>query len=151
MALCDKSVIVRKLPEIADKKLTRAFLRDLGPALEAGRPQIVLDCTALRSAGHGTMFLLLNCLEEAMKHRGDVKLAAAPGSVRASFEAAGLNRLFEIFDTEADAVNSFQRKSAGYATQRLAGNGGSSAAEHPHTSAVPYPPLLVVKMIRSEQ
>jgi hypothetical protein len=49
--------------------------------------------------------LLLCCLEEAMKRNGDVKLAAIPAGAEATVE---LIRLFEIFETSADAVKSFR-------------------------------------------
>jgi anti-anti-sigma regulatory factor len=53
--------------------------------------------------------LLLCCLEEAIKRNGDVKLAAVPAGARSTLELTGVDRLFEIFDTNVDAVNSFRR------------------------------------------
>jgi anti-anti-sigma regulatory factor len=54
-----------------------------------------------------TMLLLLDCLEDAMKRNGDIKLAAIPEAARASLELTGIDRLFEVFDTSADAVGSY--------------------------------------------
>jgi anti-anti-sigma regulatory factor len=61
------------------------------------------------------LYLLLCCLEEVMKRNGDVRLAAVWPEARASLKLSGIERLFRIFDTTADAVDSFQR-STGAAT-----------------------------------
>jgi anti-anti-sigma regulatory factor len=53
--------------------------------------------------------MLLCCLEEAMKRDGDVKLAAISPSARDTLERTRVDRLFEIYETESDAVNSFFR------------------------------------------
>jgi anti-anti-sigma regulatory factor len=53
--------------------------------------------------------LLLSFLEEAMKRNGDVKLAGVPQEAMAALELAGVDRLFEIFATNAEAVSSFRR------------------------------------------
>ena len=53
--------------------------------------------------------MLLCCLEEAMKHNGDVKLAAVTPSVGEILELTRVDRLFEIYETQTEAVNSFFR------------------------------------------
>jgi len=52
--------------------------------------------------------LLLGCLEEAIKRNGDVKLSAVPKAAKAILEVTGVSRLFEVFDTNAEALISFQ-------------------------------------------
>ena len=71
------------------------------------RPYLVLDCSNIRHMDNSVVRLLLHCLEEAMKRNGNVKLAGIPSAVNPIFGTNGANRLFEIFDTTADAVNSF--------------------------------------------
>lgn len=53
--------------------------------------------------------LLLCCLEEAMKRNGDVKLSAIPRGAEALLERTGVNRLFDIFHSSAEAVSSFHQ------------------------------------------
>jgi hypothetical protein len=53
--------------------------------------------------------LLLHCLEEAMKRNGDVKLAAVPTAAAVLLVSTGVARLFEAYDTTAEAVNSFHQ------------------------------------------
>jgi len=56
-------------------------------------------------------------LEEAIKRSGDVKLAAVSAGARSALKLVGVDRLFEIFDTNAEAVNSFRRLSVERASQ----------------------------------
>ena len=73
------------------------------------RPYLVLDCSAITHLDNSVVHLLLRCLEEAMKRNGDVKLAGIPLMTEGVPGLTGTGRLFEIFDTTADAVNSFHQ------------------------------------------
>jgi len=53
--------------------------------------------------------LLLRSIEEVMKRNGDVKLAAVSPETAAILEMTRVDRLFEIFDSCSDAVESFSR------------------------------------------
>lgn len=90
-------------------KRGRRFFRELGSRLNIDRPCIVLDCSKVREMDRFAIHMLLCCLEEAMKRDGDVKLAAVSASARETLEVTRVDRLFEIYDTEAEAVNSFFR------------------------------------------
>jgi anti-anti-sigma regulatory factor len=74
--------------------------------------------------------LLLSCLEEAIKRNGDVKLAAVPHGARSTLKLTGVDRLFEIFDTNAEAVNSFRRPSIEKALQELEPVGSQQSSEN---------------------
>ncbi len=103
------SATVKQLPELVSAKQGRIFWGELESCMNIDRPCIVLDCSKVCELGTSTINLLLCCLEEAMKRNGDVKLAAVPAKAVSMLELTGVNRLFEIFDTEAEAVNSFSR------------------------------------------
>lgn len=75
--------------------------------MNVDRPCIVLDCSGIREMDRVTIHMLLCCLEEAIKRNGDVKLSAVNRTVRETLVIMGVNRLFEIYDTETDAVDSF--------------------------------------------
>jgi anti-sigma B factor antagonist len=111
MALQVRAVSVKQFPESVNDTVEKLFLSELAGALHAERPRIVLDCSSLHSLNFAVIHLLLCCLEEAMKRNGDVRLAEVPRASRAALEAAGLDRLFKVFDTDADAIKSFQRHS----------------------------------------
>jgi anti-anti-sigma factor len=111
MAIQLRAVTVSQLPETLNDEQEWAFLEELKSNMNADRPRIVLNCSNLRAFDRSSLHLLLCCLEEAMKRNGDVKLVAVRTDARGVLEAAGVDRLFKIFDTEADAVKSFQRHS----------------------------------------
>ncbi len=75
------------------------------------RPCIVLDCSKMNQMDRLSIQLLLCCLEEAVKRNGDVKLSAVPAEARSTLKLTGVDRIFEIFETNAEAVNSFRRLS----------------------------------------
>ena len=101
------TVTVTQLPETLDMKRGRLFFKELESRMNIDRPCIVLDCSRVRSMDRFAIHMLLCCLEEAMKRDGDVKLAAVSPSARETLELTRVDRLFEIYDTETEAVNSF--------------------------------------------
>lgn len=111
MTLRIRAVVVKQMPESVDVKGGQAFLRSLEGCMSVSRPSIVFDCSKVLQMDRSAVHLLLCCLEEAMKSNGDVKLAAIPPGARAILELTGANRLFEIYETNADAVSSFHRPS----------------------------------------
>jgi anti-anti-sigma factor len=102
-------VTVTQLPENVDTKRGRLFFKELESRINIDRPCIVLDCSQVQEMDRFAIHMLLCCLEEAMKRDGDVKLAAVSSSARKTLELTRVGRLFEIYDTETDAVNSFFR------------------------------------------
>lgn len=103
------TVTVTQLPETVDMKGGRLFFKELESRINIDRPCVVLDCSRVRQMDRFAIHMLLCCLEEAMKRDGDVKLAAVSVSAREALEVTRVDRLFEIYDTEAEAVNSFFR------------------------------------------
>jgi len=103
------AVTVTQLPEKLDIKQGRLFFAELESRMNIGHPCIVLDCSRVVQMDQFTIHLLLCCLEEAMKRDGNVKLAAVSPAARETLELTRVDRLFEIHDTESDAVNSFFR------------------------------------------
>ncbi len=103
-------VVVKQLPETLTGNEGKRFFRELGNQLnKIDRASIVLDCSKVRQMDKSAIYLLLCCLEEAMKRNGDVKLAGIPSGARAVLELTGAARLFESFETNAEAIISFQR------------------------------------------
>jgi anti-sigma B factor antagonist len=101
------TVTVTQLPETVDMKHGRLFFKELESRINIDRPCIVLDCSRVREMDRFAIHMLLCCLEEAMKRDGDVKLAAVSASARETLELTRVDRLFEIYDSETEAVNSF--------------------------------------------
>jgi anti-anti-sigma regulatory factor len=104
-----RPVTVMQLPERLGVKEGRSFFSEVERRMNMERPYLVLDCSAISHLDNSVVHLLLRCLEEAMKRNGDVKLAGIPLMTEGLPGLTGTSRLFEIFDTTADAVNSFHQ------------------------------------------
>jgi anti-sigma B factor antagonist len=104
-----RPVIVKQLPEKLSVKQSRLFLLDVEPAFATDRPRLVLDCSRVRELDSAGIRVLLQCLEEAMKRNGDVKLAAITPAAAEILELTRVDGLFETFETIRDAVNSFDQ------------------------------------------
>lgn len=102
-------VAVKQLPEKFSIKQGGTFLREVESCWQADRPRLVLDCSNVRQLDSAGIQILLRCLEEAMKRNGDIKLASVPSAATEILELTRVDRLFEFFDSTADAVNSFRR------------------------------------------
>lgn len=105
--LTTRPVIVMQVPEQLTLSETREFMRDLDPLLKSHRPRIVLECAQVRSMHSNGVEGLLQCLEEALKRDGDVKLAALSREAKVILELLQVSGMFEIFTTTEEAVRSF--------------------------------------------
>jgi anti-sigma B factor antagonist len=101
-------VIVMQLPEQLKREEVGPFLEELQPLLESDRPRIVLDCSQVRHMDSAGVEMLLHCMQEAMKRDGDLKLAAVSPESGVIMELMRVDRLFEVFNTPDEAVQSFQ-------------------------------------------
>ncbi len=108
-----RAVAVKRLPDVPTMQKKIAFLHEIASVMKTSRPRLVIDCSNLRECDGSAIHLLLHCLEEAMKRNGDVKLAAVPTLAAVVLVSTGVARLFETFDTTAEAVNSFHQLPVG--------------------------------------
>jgi anti-anti-sigma regulatory factor len=106
-------VTIEQLPEITTEDQGRRFLGEIQDRMSDRRPGLVLDCSGLSQMDKPVLHLLLSCLEEAMKRNGDARLAAVTPSAQGTLKSIGADRLFQIFASNADAVNSFHQPPAG--------------------------------------
>ena len=105
--LTNGPVVVMQLPEQLNLDGVRSFLPELEPLLEGHRPRIVLDCSQVRYLDSAGVEMMLQCLEEAMKRDGDLKLAALSPESEVILELMRVARVFEAFVTSDEAVRSF--------------------------------------------
>jgi anti-anti-sigma factor len=113
MTVRNRTVVVEQVPEIPDMKQSRVFFREIRNCMSNDCPRIVLDCSHVRQVDRFLMHMLLCCLEEALKRNGDVKLAAVAPAAKTILQLAGVDRVFAIYDSINDAVNSFRQPAAG--------------------------------------
>ena len=80
----------------------------LKAALQPGRYKIVLDLTDVDFLSSAALRVLITAAKECRKSgRGDIFLASMPEKLREVFELAGLDELFQFFDSAAEAVGNF--------------------------------------------
>jgi anti-sigma B factor antagonist len=101
-------VIVMEVPENLKHVEASAFFEELQPLLQSDRPRIVLDCSRVQQMDSAGIEMMLNCMGEAMKRDGDVKLASLSPACAAILELMRVDRLFEVFETSEEATRSFQ-------------------------------------------
>jgi anti-anti-sigma regulatory factor len=118
-------VALLQVPEEIKPRQERIFMNELKSYMQATRPRIVLDCSKLRRVDRPAIHLLLCCLEEALKHNGDVRLAAIPEAESEIFDRSALEGLFEVFETIPSAVNSFQPAPASMISQQDVSRGSN--------------------------
>ena len=109
MTIAMRAVGVKQLPRILSARKGRRLLREIQSDINSNRPRLVLDCSKMRRLDRFSLHLLLCCLEEAMKRNGDVKLAGLPVEATEILERAGIGRLFDTYETAAEAVDSFHQ------------------------------------------
>ena len=130
MTLRINPVSVKQVPETLSIRQGRLFFSELESSMNIDRPCVVLDCSKVRRMDRSVAHLLLCCLEEAIKRNGDVKLAGIPAGARTIFELSGLDRLFEVYDTNAEAVKSFRRLAVDVSAHGLTPSGVHQRAEN---------------------
>ncbi len=102
-----RPVVVKRVPERVNLKMARSFMKEVKPFLECDRPQVVFDLSHVLHLDVTGVEMLLQCMAEAMKRDGDLKLAALSPQAAIVLELTRTDRLFEIYETSGDAVRSF--------------------------------------------
>jgi anti-anti-sigma regulatory factor len=106
-AIRKRRVVVVPLPADLDAAAEQMLFDEVERCMDPDRPCLVFDFTLVSDLSDALVYRLLCCLEEAMKRNGDIRLAALPSDSHAAFERSSLDRLFEIYDSTAEAVSSF--------------------------------------------
>ena len=107
METSSRPVVVKRMPENMNLKQARSFYQEVQPFLTSDRPQVVFDMSRVKHIDAAGVDVLLKCMRDAIKHDGDVKLAALSRPAAVILELTRTARLFEIYDTSTDAVKSF--------------------------------------------
>ena len=102
-----KPVVVKQLPEQVKLGHIQGLLREIAPLFKQDRPRIVFDFSRVHQIDSAGVDMLLHCVEQVAHRDGDLKLAAVRPESAIILELTRVDRLFEIFDTVAEAVDSF--------------------------------------------
>ena len=102
-----RPVVVKRMPVKMNLKQARSFLKEVEPFLTSDRPQVVFDMSQVKHIDAAGVDMLLQCMRDAIKHDGDVKLASLSAEAAVVLELTRTERLFEIYESSIDAVRSF--------------------------------------------
>jgi anti-sigma B factor antagonist len=104
-----RPVVVKRIPNHLNGRQARAFMSEMDKIINSDRPQLVFDCSQVMQIDAAGVEMLLQCLSRAIRHDGDLKLAAVSPQMDVVLRMTRTDRLFEIYDTATDAVLSFSR------------------------------------------
>jgi anti-sigma B factor antagonist len=89
-----------------DASNVREF-REAAQSLMQDRARVVLDMAGVKFVDSSGLGALISCLRQANGRKGDFRMCEMSRTVRALFELMRMHRVFNIHDTRADAVASF--------------------------------------------
>lgn len=106
-AIRKRRVVVVELPADLSAAAERSLFDEVERCMDVDRPYLAVDFSSTDDLSPALVYRLLCCLEQAMKRNGDVRLAGLTSVSREILHRSGLDRLFEIYDTAAEAVGSY--------------------------------------------
>ena len=101
------AVLIQRLPAHISSRHGRQLVRELQKFLNSDRPRLVFDLSQVEQIDSSGIEMLLDVLQEVNRRDGDLKLAAPSPAARTFLELTRLDRLFEIFDSSAEAAAAF--------------------------------------------
>jgi len=135
MTYSRRPIGVIQLPEMLNAESKQLLLRELEAYLETDRPLLVLDCSRAVRVDEPLIYLLLLCLEAAMKRNGDAWLAGVSPGGRTLLESTGIVRLFRVFDSKEEAIGALHRARANAGPGSGAVQGARGESSEPRAAA----------------
>jgi len=99
--------LIKRVPRRFDREHAIRFHRKVQQLFNCDRPQIVFDLSKTRYMDLKGADVLLQCLREAVKCDGDLKLAGLTPLVSIVLELTRVGQFFEIYDSTISAAKSF--------------------------------------------
>ena len=75
--------------------------------IDSGSCYLVLDLQSVDGMGQDGLWEMVSALKRARRAKGDLRLAGPSDRVRDALELSGLNEIFRIYESQADAVSSY--------------------------------------------
>lgn len=83
--------------------------KKLDSLIDAAQVRLVISLEKLEYISSSGLRVFLAALKKVKKQQGDIKLACLKPYIKEVFDIAGFTQLFNMFDTEEAAVNSFKK------------------------------------------
>ena len=100
------AVIKINVPK-ATMERSKDFKEYLNREMSTGQKRIIIDMTDVNFIDSSFLATLVSGLKNIMGSKGDIKILGLQSPVRAMFELTRLYKVFEIFNTEQDALASY--------------------------------------------
>ncbi|MYD10945.1 MAG: STAS domain-containing protein [Chloroflexi bacterium] len=75
--------------------------------IDAGKRYLVLDLQGVDKLGQDGLWEMVTALKHARRSRGDLRLSQPSDRAREAIEMSGLDQIFRIYESQADAVASY--------------------------------------------
>lgn len=95
--------------KILDELQIRNIEKQICSLIEAGAKKMVLDFTNVDYLSSSALGMLITVKKRLAENKGEIKLCAIKDKIFEVFKLTGLNKLFEIYDTSTEAINSFSK------------------------------------------
>ena len=103
----DNVVILRLTGECTDPASVESMKTILGYHIMGGHPRIVVNMSDVSHIGYRGLGTLVERLRQARSRGGDVKLCLQSNYIRKMFEVVGAENIFDTFESEWAALESF--------------------------------------------
>jgi anti-sigma B factor antagonist len=103
----EQTLVVELKDKTLDAQTSKDFRREVQPQLDSHN-RVVFDLSRLTFVDSSGLGVLLSCLREVSGRGGDLKLCSLTMQVRAVFQLVRMHRLFDIYNTQAEAIRAFQ-------------------------------------------
>lgn len=84
-------------------------LRDELEGLAKAQEDIVLECSQVSFLDSSCLGILVSITKSLRDRKGDIKFAALTDDVRSIFQITRLDRIFELYDSVSEAVESYYK------------------------------------------
>jgi len=102
-----RPVVIMQMPEELGSTEVLGFMQDLKPLIESECPRIVFDCSEVRYVDGAGAQMIRQCLEEAAKRDGDLRLAALAPETEQVLRQTQKTPSYQFFASAREAVHSF--------------------------------------------
>ncbi|MEQ9363358.1 MAG: STAS domain-containing protein [Leptospirales bacterium] len=103
-----ESVVVLAVSGHLDGTTAPELERAIHTWIDDGVYQIVADFKELDFMSSAGLGVLMGAIHKVREKHGDIRLARPNAGIRRLIELMGFNHLYQIFDTEENAIASFQ-------------------------------------------
>jgi anti-sigma B factor antagonist len=98
-------LVISLYGELVDRDECRDMIQEIDEICAAGNAWIVLELSDLRVMNSTGLNILIHSLTSARKSGGDVLICGVSEKINQLFIITKLNTIFQVYDSEQDALN----------------------------------------------